>query len=47
MKLTLRVSTLDAVAGDVIEVSDKATADALVANGHAYPVKAAPKSDKD
>lgn len=45
VKVRLRYSTLDAVAGDVISV-DQETADNLVENGHATLEKAADKSDK-
>lgn len=42
-KLILNVPTHNAAAGDVIEVSDKDLADALVANGSARRVTAASK----
>ena len=47
VKLILRVPTVGKARGDEIEVADKATADALVANGSAKRVKPGPKSDKD
>jgi hypothetical protein len=43
-KLILRVPTFGAKAGEEIEVSDKETADALVANGTARRASAAKKS---
>jgi hypothetical protein len=46
-KLILRVPTVGKKAGEEIEVADKATVDALVANGTAKRVKPGPKSDKD
>lgn len=46
VKVVLRVPTVGAGVGDEIEVADKATADALVANGSAKRVKPG-KSDKD
>ncbi|MGE5500292.1 MAG: hypothetical protein ACM3W4_00010 [Ignavibacteriales bacterium] len=42
-KLILNFPTIGANAGDEIEVSDKATADALVANGSARRAPAAAK----
>lgn len=42
-KLILRFPTLDAKAGDEIEVSDKDTADALVANGSAFRASSSAK----
>ncbi len=47
VKVVLRVPTVGKKAGETIEVADKATADALVANGSAKRVKPDPKSDKD
>lgn len=46
VKLILRVPTKGAKRGDEIQV-DAETAEALVANGSARRVKAAPKSEKD
>lgn len=46
VKVQLRVPTVGHKRGDVLEV-DKATADALVANGSARAVKAEKKSEKD
>jgi hypothetical protein len=43
-KLILNVPTIGANAGDEIEVSDKDTADALVANGSARRASAAKKA---
>lgn len=43
-KLILRVPTMGAKAGDEIEVADKATADALVANGSAVRAGATKKA---
>lgn len=43
-KVTLRVNTVGAKSGDVLEV-DADTAKALIENGHALPVK--PQSAKD
>lgn len=44
-KLTLRVPTRGKKVGEVIEVSDKATADELVRNGTARKAPAEKKSD--
>lgn len=46
VRVALRVPTKGHQRGDVIEV-EKDQADALLANGSARAVKAAPKSDKD
>lgn len=50
VKMTLRVPTVGKKRGDVIEVADQETADALVANGSAAPfveeVEPAKKSSK-
>jgi hypothetical protein len=43
-KLILRVNTLGAKAGEEIKVDDEATADYLVANGHAVRPAVAKKS---
>ena len=43
VKLQLKVPTVGKKRGDVIEVADKAAADALIANGTA---RLAPKADK-
>ena len=45
-KIQLRVGTFGAKSGDVIEVADKATADALIANGTARKAPAEAKSEK-
>ena len=47
VKVVLRVPTVGAGVGDVIEVADTKAADALVANGTARRVKPGPKSEKD
>lgn len=47
VKVVLRVPTKGKKVGDELEVADKATADALVANGTARRVNPGPKSEKD
>jgi hypothetical protein len=45
-KVTLRVKTVGKQVGDVIEV-DSETADQLIADRQALPVKPGPKPEKD